>query len=190
MDGQPFNADEIRKQAKFGKAMNDLGEAIFSGEPETKVDELVKKAEAVAPGGVNVADYRQMMIGQVAFQKYVGALAEGDDAKVAALSKELASAKIKNPQLLNQFAWAILTDEGIKKRDIPLATQLAKAAVDASEDKDANILDTYARALFDGGKLTEAIATQKKAIAAAEAGDVKEQMQKTLKDYEAKAASK
>jgi hypothetical protein len=188
MDGQPFNAAEVRKQAKFGEAMNAVGEAIFSNEPESKVDELVKQAEAVAPAGVNVAEYRQMMVGQVAFQKYARAVAEGDAAAATALGKELANSK--NPQLLNQVAWTILTDEGIKKRDIPLATQLAKAAVDASEGKDANILDTYARALFDGGKTADAIATQKKAISKAEAGEVKEQMEKTLKEYEAKAAGK
>jgi thiol-disulfide isomerase/thioredoxin len=188
MDGQPFNAAEVRKQAKFGEAMNAVGEAIFSNEPKSKVDELVKQAEAVAPAGVNVAEYRQMMVGQVAFQKYARAVAEGDDATATALGKELANSK--NPQLLNQVAWTILTDEGIKKRDIPLATQLAKAAVDASEGKDANILDTYARALFDGGKTADAIANQKKAISLAEAGEVKEQMEKTLKEYEAKAAGK
>lgn len=188
MDGQPFNAEEVRKQAKFGEAMNAVGEAIFSNEPKSKVDELVKQAEAVAPAGVNVAEYRQMMVGQVAFQKYARAVAEGDDATATALGKELANSK--NPQLLNQVAWTILTDEGIKKRDIPLATQLAKAAVDASEGKDANILDTFARALFDGGKTADAIANQKKAISLAEAGEVKEQMEKTLKEYEAKAAGK
>lgn len=188
MDGQPFNAAEVRKQAKFGEAMNAVGEAIFSNEPKSKVDELVKQAEAVAPAGVNVAEYRQMMVGQVAFQKYARAVAEGDDATATALGKELANSK--NPQLLNQVAWTILTDEGIKKRDIPLATQLAKAAVDASEGKDANILDTFARALFDGGKTADAIVNQKQAISLAEAGEVKEQMEKTLKEYEAKAAGK
>ncbi|MBK9137667.1 MAG: redoxin domain-containing protein [Verrucomicrobia bacterium] len=190
MDGQPFNADEIRKQAKFGDAMNSLAEAIFTGESAAKVDELTKKAEAVAPPGVNVADYRQMMLGQVAFQGYVRALAEGDEAKAAELAKELTDAKFKNPQLLNQFAWAILTDDNIKKRDIPLATQLAKAAVDASGAKDANILDTYARALFDGGKTEEAIAQQKKAISLADPGEMKEQMEKTLKEYEARPKAK
>jgi thiol-disulfide isomerase/thioredoxin len=190
MDGQPFNAEEIRKQAKFGDAMNSLAEAIFTGESAAKVDELAKKAEAVAPAGVSVAGYRQMMMAQVAFQGYVRALAEGDDAKTAELAKELSGGNVKNPQLLNQFAWAILTDDSIKKRDVALATQLAKAAVDASESKDGNILDTYARALFEGGKLQEAIATQKKAVSLADSGEMKEQMEKTLKEYEARAAGK
>lgn len=190
VDGKPFNADEVRKQVKFGAVMDDLGEAIFSGESDAKVEGLVKKAEAIAPAGVSVPEYRQMMVAQVAFQTYMRALVEADDAKVAMAAKTLTEAKIKNAELLNQFAWTILTDERIKKRDIPLATQLAKAAVDASEGKDANILDTYARVLFDGGKTADAIAKQKKAISLAEAGEVKEQMEKTLKDYEAKAAGK
>ena len=66
--------------------------------------------------------------------------------------------------MLNEIAWTLLTDENIKQRDLTLATKLAKAAYDVSEGKEASIVDTYARALFDTGKVTEAIEHQKKAI--------------------------
>ncbi len=154
------------------------------------MEELVKRAEAIAPAGVSVPEYRQMMVAQVAFQTYMRALIEADEAKVAMAAKTLTEAKIKNAELLNQFAWTILTDERIKKRDISLATQLAKAAVDASSGKDANTLDTYARALFDGGKTEDAIASQKKAIGLAGDAEMKQQMEATLKEYQAKAAGR
>ena len=38
--------------------------------------------------------------------------------------------------------------------------------MDATEEKRGDILDTYARALFDAGNIAEAIEFQKKAVAA------------------------
>jgi Flp pilus assembly protein TadD len=91
---------------------------------------------------------------------------------------------------LNEWAWTILTDEKIKTRDLKLATKLAKAALDASEGKDSNILDTYARALFDSGRVSEAITTQKKAIELAENDEARQPLEETLKGYQAKLAAK
>ncbi|HEX5220121.1 MAG TPA: hypothetical protein VFZ59_11185, partial [Verrucomicrobiae bacterium] len=70
----------------------------------------------------------------------------------------------------------------------PLATKLAKAAVNASSGKDAGVLDTYARALFDSGKTAEGIEWQKKAVAAAEDDETRAQLGETLKQFQAKAA--
>ena len=78
----------------------------------------------------------------------------------------------------------------IKTRDFALASQLAKAAVDVTDAKEAGILDTYARALFDSGKAADAVAWQKKAVAAAADEDMKNELDATLKKYEAKAGAK
>ena len=58
--------------------------------------------------------------------------------------------------------------------------------MDASGGKEAAVLDTYARALFDSGKIAEAIVQQKNAIAAADDEDTKKGLSETLKKYEAK----
>ena len=47
------------------------------------------------------------------------------------------------------------------------------AAVDASEGKDPSVLDTYARALFDTGKVDDAIKQQKKAVELSDDADKK-----------------
>ena len=89
-----------------------------------------------------------------------------------------------NALLLNELAWTLLTGEWIRGRDMDLAFRAAKAAYDACEGKDAAIVDTYARALFDTGKKEEAIEHQKKAIALATQEELKPQLQKTLEEYQ------
>ena len=69
--------------------------------------------------------------------------------------------------MLNNLAWAILTDEDVRQRDLPLATRLAKKAMDATGGKAAHILDTYARALFEAGNVADALQIQKEAAARA-----------------------
>jgi tetratricopeptide (TPR) repeat protein len=91
----------------------------------------------------------------------------------------------KNAELMNRMAWVILTHPRLKTRDLPLALKAAKLAVDASESKDAGVLDTYARALFDTGKKAEAIKIQKQAIKLAPEGDARKEFEETLKRYEA-----
>ncbi len=101
------------------------------------------------------------------------------------LGKDALEALGKDPMLLNDFAWRILTDEEVKFRDLKFALQVAKAAYDACEGKEAAIVDTYARALFDNGQKKEAIEYQKKAVQLA--GDdeaMREELQGTLKKYE------
>ena len=49
------------------------------------------------------------------------------------------------------------------------------------------MLDTYARALFDSGKVADAVEMQKKAIANCEDETAKSDLQATLKKYQAAA---
>ncbi|MFQ5423734.1 MAG: redoxin domain-containing protein [Phycisphaerae bacterium] len=93
-------------------------------------------------------------------------------------------------QMLNEFAWSLLTEEDYADaRDLKLALKGAKKAVDLSHEKDAGILDTYARALADSGDLTGAIEWQKKALKASKEGSrMRPGIEKALKEYEDKAA--
>ena len=61
--------------------------------------------------------------------------------------------------------------------------------MDASEGKDASILDTYANALFASGKTADAIEYQRKAIAVCQSDDLKPQLEAALKKYEDSAAN-
>jgi len=94
----------------------------------------------------------------------------------------LSDAHKDNAQFQNGLAWQILTDKSIKDRDLILAEKIATRAKDASESKDAAILDTLARARFMLGKKEDAISLQQQAVGLAIA-DEKEMYQITLAAY-------
>lgn len=199
MPGESFDAQDVLKRAKFQSAMRAYQKALLSGAEENEVAKLEAAARAVAPKDVDFDAINSQMkqyLGQAKetqkaaglFGKYAEAVGEnGDKEKAADLAKQIEALNLKNPQLLNEFAWAILTDENIKTRDLALATKLAKAGVDASEGKEPAVLDTYARALFDSGKIADAVEAQKKAVAMCEDESAKGEMQATLKKYQAAA---
>jgi thiol-disulfide isomerase/thioredoxin len=197
--GQTFNAQDMINQAKFQSAMAAYQKALLTGKDEAEVAKLEAAARALTPKGEDFDAFNKRLKDYISqakttekavnlFDKYVAAVgADGDKDKAAELAKQIESLNIKVPQILNDMAWAILTDERIKQRDLALATRLAKAGVDATEGKEPAVLDTYARALFDSGKVADAIEAQKKAVAACTDDSMKSELEATLKKYQAAA---
>ena len=100
--------------------------------------------------------------------QYVVAIGDRENREEAdALARQIEELDIRNPDFLNETAWYILTDEQVQYRDVPFAARLAKKALELTDEQRGDILDTYARALWDSGQKTEALAYQKKAVAAA-----------------------
>jgi hypothetical protein len=187
LPGEKFDAKKIRKEVKFNSLMRDYQLVMRSGKGGTNQSRIEKLLEENAPEGFNLAEFKESANLSKMFANYYYALTGKRDAdKLAEFTKELSETKTTNVRALNQWAWVILTDENIKDRNLPLATKLAKAAVDASGGKESAVLDTYAHALFDSGKTAEAIVQQKKAIAVAEDDEAKKELNETLKKYEAK----
>lgn len=185
--GQKFDANEIRKMVKFRGLMRDYELVMRSGKGGTNQARIEKLLEENAPQGFSLAEYKESMNLSKMFANYYYAVTGKRDAdKLAEFTKELSETKTTNVRALNQWAWVILTDANIKNRDLPLAVKLAKAGVEASGGKEAAVLDTYARALFDSGKSAEAVVQLKKAIAVAEDEEIKQTLGETLKTYEAK----
>ena len=58
------------------------------------------------------------------------------------------------------------------------------AVLEACDGKDASVVDTYARALFDTGNVDEAIKYQQKAIDMAKHEELRKELQKTLDRYQ------
>jgi thiol-disulfide isomerase/thioredoxin len=100
------------------------------------------------------------------------------------LARELSDAHKDNAAVQNYLAWMIATDPGIEQRDLDLAEMIANRANNASNGKDAAILDTVARVLFMKDKKEEAIRMQQKAVDLAD-GSAKKGLQKTLDSYKA-----
>ncbi len=88
-----------------------------------------------------------------------------------------------NPWLLNSFAWKILTDPKLIKRDLELAGRASKLACDTDVTRNPAFADTYARALFMQRKMPEAIAAQKHAVEMASDPGHRARLEKTLEGY-------
>jgi len=186
--GKRFNAAAARRQIQFSAAMQEYRMAVAKNQSPAELDQLEQKLAAVAPSDFNLAEYKESLVQQKIFVDYFRAASGmGDPKQLTELGRKLGETSIRNGRQLNEWAWILLTDERIKTRDLDLATKLAAAAVDASDGKDANILDTYARALFDSGKTTDAISTQRKAVAMADDADTRKEFEETLQDYISKA---
>lgn len=95
---------------------------------------------------------------------------------------------MKSADLLNNFAWVIMKDEEIVGRDLELALSAAKAAYDLTEGKEASVVDTYAWALFENGKVSEAIEMEKSALALCVDEEEKAAVQETIEEFEAATA--
>jgi thiol-disulfide isomerase/thioredoxin len=194
--GKKFNVLDLIQRARFQSAMQAYQKAVLAGGDAAETAKLETAARAAAPKDMDfdaikkrLQQYQDTQSGMLLFKKYAAAVGENGDPKQAAdLGRQLGEQK--DASTLNEFAWAILTDESIKQRDLPLATQLAKAAVDASGAKNPAALDTYARALFDSGKTADAVEFQKQAIAHCDDADMKGELTAALKKYEAAASPK
>ena len=177
--GQRFVAQAAIRQARFGAAVQAYQKGLVEGATEEELARLEAAARAAAPDEVDFDPLNQQIreaasqrkeaekIQAVVFDYFQAVGENGDEARAAELAAGIEKLDIQNPEMLNNIAWSILTDENIQQRDLPLATRLAKKALDATEGKEFHILDTYARALFDAGNVSEAIDYQKQAVAAA-----------------------
>jgi peroxiredoxin len=94
--------------------------------------------------------------------------------------------KTKNAVFLNNFAWMIMKDESIKERDLELALRAAKTAYDLSEGKVLPVVDTYAWALFENGRVAEAIEMEKQALRVCEDEEQRAEVRRTLQLFEQK----
>jgi thiol-disulfide isomerase/thioredoxin len=103
-------------------------------------------------------------------------------------TRKIADRIIENSQaqMLNGFAWKILTEVKEENRDLAIALKAAKKADDLTGGDNAAVLDTYALALFENGKVEEAIARQAKAVELS-AGDPEMQngLKKRLEEFKA-----
>jgi len=182
---------ELRKMGRFQGLMREYQQAMFTGKSEAELERIEKKAAPLAPKEFNFAEFKSQFQLQRVFTEYYRAVTgRGNEGKTEELAQRLEGVQSGDAEALTEIAWTLLTDEKIKTRNPKLALKIARAAFDASEGKDPNAADTYARALFDTGKVAEAILQQKKAVELCEDKDKKSELQATLKRYQEKSQAK
>ena len=88
-----------------------------------------------------------------------------------------------NPNTLNAFAWNILDETPAELQDLDFAMEVAMRAAELTNNADAAILDTLARAYWELGDWNTAMDWQEKAVDIAEEGRMAESLQATLASY-------
>lgn len=135
---------------KFEQTLNEILAGTYDLAAFKKVDEA-RRAEQ---RGIQLMD---QYFGMIVMQRKPAR-------ELAPVGEDILKTLASNADMLNLFAWTILDDPRVRDRDLSLALRAAEAAQKATEGKVAYVLDTYARALFDNGRIKEAIEQQKKAL--------------------------
>jgi thiol-disulfide isomerase/thioredoxin len=189
--GQKFSAAEVLKNVRFQSLLRDYQLALMADKGGTNLTNIEKKLEENAPKGFELAEFKKSMAERKLLNDYMTAAQKGDTNTLPALTKQVGDLKAKDSRTLLQIAWMILDEAKLKVHDYDLASKLAKSAVDETESKDPGPLYVYARALYENGKVDDAIASLKKAIAAAgENEEARKELESTLKKYQEKLAQK
>ncbi|MFO0962855.1 MAG: redoxin family protein [Phycisphaerales bacterium] len=183
-DLQAFKKTFEPKQAQARRAMemrSAMAAASKSGDYSAVIARLQKDVQESEAGE------SRTMAQMTLFRLLATAANHPDDAwKVA---REIAAANKSDAETLNEVAWFILDNKGVKERNYPLALEIAKTAADAPNGSNGAVLDTLARAYWENGDKAKAISTQKSAIEKSDVAQAKE-LQSTLERYEKNEAPK
>lgn len=165
--------------------VNKDGLVVWVGNPMSGLDQALQK---VVDGKYDLAKAKlEFAAGKKLPEYFKLVSAEEKSSGADALAQTIIRDAGSNPSLMNEFAWAVLTDPRIKHRDLKAALKAATLANDGTGGKDPAIIDTYARALWDNGDKGGAVREQRKAVKLCEDPRMKADLEKTLKDYESKA---
>lgn len=174
--GHPLKLDDTLEQVVKGQfdPRAEADRAAKQAEFERKGREMAARFRAARQGGrakemLDIA--REMMATDSrAFQTmagnaFIAAIVNMKQTDMAyEFAREMFAGPIKdNPLDLNAIAWTILDDPGVTRRDLDLAMDMAKRAVEITESKDGAILDTYARAYWEKGDKARAVELQQQA---------------------------
>jgi peroxiredoxin len=182
--GEKLDLVTMRNTARFQTLMRDYQRALLAGKTEADLAKIEERAGPLAPKGFQFSDFKAYYQVQRNFQEYYrAATGKGADAKLSELAGRMQHVPAINPEVLNEMAWTLLTDERIEKRDLKLALRFAQAAYDACKGNEADVIDTYARALFDNGKVPDAIRHQRKAIELCNDRERMAELEQNLKRY-------
>jgi TPR repeat protein len=161
------------------------GRVVWHGHPMVGLDEAL---EQVVNGKYDVEAAKKSELASTAAAKYKVAVQEsGDGAEAKTLGEQVLRDAGPKWNVLNELAWYILTNPQLKNRDKVLAVKLARKGCEASSFKNAMVLDTYARALFETGKKAEAIKQQKAALKYVTSESDRKVMQEAMDRYTGKS---
>jgi thiol-disulfide isomerase/thioredoxin len=166
----------------FAVIIDTRGDIAWFGHPLDGLDEALA---SIVAGTYSISDQLKLAKAKKLLPAYIMALASGDKTGARGVGEKLLVEGSAAPNLLNEFAWMILTEVPEVDRDVEIAKKAAGLAFEASGKSSADIADTYALALFQSKDTTGAIKYQKLAISLCKRSEILPEMKKTLARYEA-----
>jgi thiol-disulfide isomerase/thioredoxin len=137
-------------------------------------------AEKALPAAAGVLPKQEGQELRDSIEAQIG-LARGDPTKFYAQLQKVADEEFDDPEALNEIAWRLLTMKAFaQKPNLALAEKCAVQSVKLTREEHPDKLDTLARLRWLQGKKEEAIRLQIKSVDKAEAGPMREALQKTL----------
>jgi thiol-disulfide isomerase/thioredoxin len=137
-------------------------------------------AEKALPAAAGVLPKQEGQELRDSIEAQIG-LARGDPTKFYAQLQKVADEEFDDPESLNEIAWRLLTMKAFaQKPNLALAEKCAVQSVKLTKEEHPDKLDTLARLRWLQGKKEEAIRLQIKSVDKAEAGPMREALQKTL----------
>ena len=137
-------------------------------------------AEKALPAAAGVLPKQEGQELRDSIEAQIG-LARGDPTKFYAQLQKVADEEFDDPEALNEIAWRLLTMKAFAaKPNLVLAEKCAVQSVKLTREEHPDKLDTLARLRWLQGKKEEAIRLQIKSVDKAEAGPMREALQKTL----------
>ena len=139
-------------------------ELVFTGE-QPKKQKKAKKPEA--PRYAEAIEEAPVDIGQLR-EKLIELAKRGKHEQANAVGKRIFRVLSKDPNALNDFAWALLTEDPFAGEYTELARKISTVSNELTEFGSWAALDTLALAEFESGNVTKAIELEKKALSLAE----------------------
>ena len=117
-------------------------------------------------------------------QEYLVLSRYGRDTEGAdAIGQKILQSGYENGDFFSQFAWTLLSNQGLEYQDLDYMVKVAEFANKLSKGESADVLDTLAFAQFRAGNVEKAIETQERAITLCKNDDLMVQLKERLANY-------
>jgi len=177
---KPFNV----KLIPHTFIINQHGCIIWHGHPMDKLEGVI---EELITHNFDIQRGRKMVRVRQLIFKYLQQAYQNKQNESRNIGIKIFQEFANEPEMLNEFAWVIITDKKIKTPDYQLAFFISKTAYIRSHGKDPIITDTYSNTLFLLGEIKQAIKLQKQAIKLIKDNDIlRTELQKNLEKFQKK----
>ncbi len=141
--------------------INKEGLVVWHGHPEDEVDRVL---DELIEGKYNLQATINSEQAQKLMSGYLYMASQTNEHEITRdIGKRVLYYGNDNSSLLTEFAWVLINDTTIKKRDVSLGLESIKRAYSLTGDKDASVLSIYADILEMTGKADKAKSFREKA---------------------------